>query len=78
MSRVTCRLSLVSCNLSPVTCHLTTTVFSFRYYESPRILGGAAEGGLMINIIQNNIYFLLKTIFFYLLQSCQAVKEEPI
>ena len=39
----------VTCHLlpSPVTCHLTTTLCSFSCYESPRMLGDAAEGGLV-------------------------------
>ena len=48
MSRVVCHVSHVMCHLSPVVCHLTTTLCSFSCYKSPRRLGDADLGGLVI------------------------------
>ena len=58
LSYVMCHPSPVTCHLSPVTCHLTTTKCSFSCYESPRMLGDAAEGGLVIDkvLIKNNFF----------------------
>ena len=42
-------VSTVSCHRSPVPRHLTTTLCSLSCYESPRMLGDAAEGYLVID-----------------------------
>ena len=43
------KISLDTCHVSRVTCHLTITLCSFSCCESFRILGDAAEGGLVID-----------------------------
>ena len=50
-------LSLVTCHLSPVTFHLFTTLCSFNCYESPRRLGDAAQGCLVIDRMKKKIFF---------------------
>ena len=59
MSCVNCLMSCVIRHLSPVTCHLTTTKCSFSCYESPRMLGDAAEGGLVIDKVLIKNYFFV-------------------
>ena len=49
-----CHMSPVTFCLSTVTCHLTNTLCSFTCYESPRTLGDAAVGGLMIDRVIKN------------------------
>ena len=44
-------MSCVMRQKSPVTCHLTTTLCNFSCYESPRMLGDAVDGGLVIDIV---------------------------
>ena len=41
-------------NLPSIICRLTT-ICSFRYYESPRGLGDAAAGALLIDRVKQNI-----------------------
>ena len=55
--------SRVTCHLSPVTCHLTITICSFSCYDSPRMLGDAAEGGLVIDRVKKS-FFLCQKLFF--------------
>ena len=58
VSCIMLHLSLVTCHLSPVTFHLFTTLCSFNCYESPRRLGDAAQGGLVIDRMKKKISFL--------------------
>ena len=61
----------VTCHLSPVTCHLTTTLCRFSCYDTPRMLGDAAKGDLVINKVNKHIFLFepphqKKKIIFFL------------
>ena len=60
MINIMCYVSRVTYDvmqhLSPVTYHLTTTLYSFSCYESPRLLGDAGDGGLVIVVMENYLF----------------------
>ena len=52
-----------------VTFYLTTILCSFSCFESPRMLGDAAEGDLLIDIVKKNKIFLCQKRFFLFFSS---------